>query len=311
MRDLGSVIANPVRLLWLSAGGFAIVGCLFAVLGQVDSRVLENGEGVWLKPTRFALAFAIHAATLAWIGRLTERQQVDDRLFGYSAVLQIAVMLVEIACVSIQAGRGVASHFNYATSFDRAVFTVMGIGTIGLFIGFLLIIAGLVRRPAQPLATWAAIAALGFAALGGLAGVAMVMPSAAQAALLDAGLRPDVIGGHAVGLSSSPRLVFFGWEMSAGDWRIPHFLGLHALQMLPFVAWLYGSRSATPAGWRALGGAVVGYGVVFVWVSVQTAMGRSVFSSDLGDLAIIGLGAGLYALAVFWAATPAVRPKSA
>jgi hypothetical protein len=38
-------------------------------------------------------------------------------------------MVVELACIGTQAGRGDESHFNYATPFDRAVFTIMGLGT--------------------------------------------------------------------------------------------------------------------------------------------------------------------------------------
>jgi hypothetical protein len=285
-------VARAVReLLWFAAVAAALC-ILFAAAATLDGRALANGEGVWLKPIRFSLAFAVHAATLAWLAHLTAREAAGDRLFAASARLQIAVMVMELGCIGLQAGRGVASHFNYETPFDRAVFTVMGLGTAGLFVGFLLIMAGLMRSPRPVLAAWATGIAMGFASLGGLTGVAMVMPTAEQAALLDAGLRPGVIGNHLVGVAAGGKVPFFHWDLIAGDWRVPHFLGLHAMQALPFVAWL-GER-ARSQGFAVLGLTTLGYGVLFAWACLKTVSGQSAFALAAGDFATVAAGAGLY-----------------
>ena len=41
-----------------------------------------------------------------------------------------AVLVIEVVLIDLQAVRGVTSHFNTATAFDAAVFTVMGISIL-------------------------------------------------------------------------------------------------------------------------------------------------------------------------------------
>jgi hypothetical protein len=285
------------RALTFTVAAMAVLGVAFALAHFADARVLPNGEGVWLKPLRFALAFAIHAATLLWISHLTLRWEVQDRLFAWSVWLQVGVIFVELACIGLQAGRGVASHFNYATAFDRVVFTVMGVGTGGLFLGFALIVVGLVRKPGPGTASVAVMIAMAYAMLGGLAGVAMVMPTAAQAALLEQGVRPEVIGSHLVGAASQAKVPFFGWDMSAGDWRVPHFLGLHALQMIPFIAWLAMHRERVGA-YRAVWFGALGYGLIFAWSILQTLAGRSLFRPDAVDVAVVLVAVVVFLLGI-------------
>jgi hypothetical protein len=271
-----------------------MVAVMCAALMFLDPRLLASGENIWLKPVRFALAFAIHLLTLAWIAALTCRDEVRDDLFAWGAWFHLTIAIIEFACIALQASRGVPSHFNLATDFDRLVFTIMGLGTAGLMLGFLLMIAGLLRLPRGAFASACAVAGIGFAILGSLVGVIMVMPDVSQATLLKAGQQLSIVGNHAVGEPSQAKIPFFGWDRIVGDWRVPHFIGLHAMQVFPLLALLHAERPCQ-LSLEPLIIAATGYALLFAWSVWLTANARPVFGTDLDNLVLLTVSVGLMA----------------
>lgn len=243
---------------------FGLCAVAFAIATGIDMRSLPNGENPWLKPLRFALAFAVHALTLSWLWWLTARDPIRDRLFEFACRGQLWVMGVELGCVVIQAARAVPSHFNVTTTFDSAIFTVMGLGTIGLFIGLAAMVAGLIWRPGPSrLIDASVMAGLALCIGGGLVGVVMVA----------------VYAGHGVGPGGG-ELPLFGWRLAGGDLRVPHFVGIHALQALPLIGWaLQRMKMAEPVRWVALGIGTTAYGAVFGAIVTQTLRGQSVLEA--------------------------------
>jgi hypothetical protein len=248
-----------------------------AALLALDLRTLDNGDSVWLKPIRFSLAFAVQLLTMAWLARLGRGDgEPLHRAFAAGLWLQVAAAIVEWMCIVVQAARGVHSHFNYATFFDHAVFTVMGWGTAVLLAGMLSCAWGVARSSAEPLVKGLLLGAQALAVLGALAGVLMVMPTAEQRALLEQGQRLAWIGGTTVGVPLGQSVPFFHWDLRSGDWRAVHFVGLHALQALPLLGWL--SQSVGHTG-RAMRFAMVGalaYAFFFLAVVVWTVLGNSI-----------------------------------
>jgi hypothetical protein len=243
----------------------------------LDARALDNGDPVWLKPIRFSLAFAVHLLTMAWLARLG--RAVDEplhRAFAAGLWLQIAAAVVEWLCIAVQAARGVHSHFNYATPFDHAVFTVMGWGTAVLLAGMVACAWGVARSHAHPLLKRLLLGAQALAVLGALAGVLMVMPTAEQRLLLDQGQRLAWIGGTTVGVPSGHSLPFFHWDLSAGDWRAVHFVGLHALQALPLLGGLNQRAGYTGPTARFVRVGAWSYALFFVAVIIWTVRGNSI-----------------------------------
>ena len=82
--------------------------------------------------------------------------------------------------------------------------------------------------------------------VGAMTGGLMTQPTRAQIDNARAGHRMTVAGAHTVGApDGGPGLPGTGWSREHGDLRVAHFLGLHALQMLPLAAFLFVRR-----GWQ-------------------------------------------------------------
>lgn len=161
---------------------FAVCVVVLGAAAVIDSRVLPNGENTWLKPLRFAIAFAVHAFTLDVLRRLCRRDEGRDLWFAVGRRGQIWAMAVELICIATQGARGVPSHFNTSTSFDAAIFTIMGLGTLAFFVGYAAMVWSLIQRPGPSrLIDLATIAGLVLSIAGGLVGVAWWPSSAAMA----------------------------------------------------------------------------------------------------------------------------------
>src|SRR6266850_1151587 len=128
-----NALTDVTRRLWqtsrpLTAAGLGLLvvfGVMLAGL-SVDPRVI-TGAPVWLKPAKFAISTGVYALTLAWVMTYLRGWPRLTRLVGWSTA---AVMVIEVALIGLQAARGVTSHFNVATTFDTAVFAVMGISIL-------------------------------------------------------------------------------------------------------------------------------------------------------------------------------------
>lgn len=234
------VSAAPPRDAVAIAWVLVAAGAVFAVAALLDPRTLPRGEDVWAKPLRFALAFTVQVATLLWLR--TRLGATGRRGVAFDLVVrsQAWICVGELLLIAVQGARGVESHFNYVTAFDRAVFTLMGIGTAGVLLTCL---AGAVVAALRPRPLDLAVAAgLLCCAAGGLVGVRMTFPTPDQAAALAAGLRPSVIGAAHAAEAGATGLPLLGWKPAAGDWRVAHFLGIHGLQVLPLLGLLAARR---------------------------------------------------------------------
>jgi hypothetical protein len=79
-------------------------------------------------------------------------------------------------------------------------------------------------------------------------------------------------GGHTVGApDGGPGLPFVGWSTIAGDLRISHFIGIHAIQIVPLFAFILWRMAPRPAlQQRRM--TVIAAGLVLACVIVGTFM---------------------------------------
>ncbi|WP_181771696.1 hypothetical protein [Amycolatopsis pittospori] len=211
--------------------GITVV-CVLLLL--VDQRTLQ-GAPIWAKPFKFAVSGALYFFTWSWLTSLLPRFR---RTANWLTTMLVVIFAAEYVLMVFQAARVRASHFNNATPLDNTIFQVMGgmIATLWL-INLVLTIAVMFTRIPDRATAWAAR----IGALLGMVGISlatlMSSPTAEQQAALDATGTSAMIGAHTVGLpDGGPGLPILGWSTVGGDLRIPHFLGLHALQALPLLA---------------------------------------------------------------------------
>ena len=88
------------------------------------------------KPLKFEASVALYFLTLAWFWAYIPNG-VRKRAWVAVPIVLAAVGIAEVLYIALQAGRGVASHFNEDTLLEAALFDLMGIGAVILTAGSL------------------------------------------------------------------------------------------------------------------------------------------------------------------------------
>jgi len=223
------------------AGIVMLITLLASLVGIiVDPRII-TGMPAWVKPAKFAISISIYSFTLLWFLHFI---QGHKRLVSILANAIAVAMLVEMTIIAGQAMRGTTSHFNNATPFDSTLYAIMGSFVVLVFL--LNIVAAvllLLQRLPDPVLAWSLRLGLLLSLVGMTVAFLMTQPTAIQMETLRSGGAPSLVGGHSVGVvDGGPGLPFLGWSTTSGDLRVAHFVGLHALQVLPLFGWLLGRR---------------------------------------------------------------------
>ena len=225
IRAFFTAVQRDNKLLSGLAWTHVVLAVVFLWAAPFDPRLI-SGINPWVKPFKFASSIALYSFTLAYLLRFLDNR----RLVKWVSRGVAASMGVEIALITLQAARGVRSHFNQATALDGAIFGVMG---VAILFNTLLDarLAWEFMKPQKRLrggALWGVRLGLVLFVLGSLEGFVMVANM-----------------GHAVGAADGgPGLPLLNWSTQGGDLRIAHFFALHSLQVLPlFGYWLDRSKS--------------------------------------------------------------------
>ena len=249
-------------LFWTGVAPLLLVP-LMAAVAPFDER-LVTGINPWIKPSKFIVSGAVFLLTMAWLMPAVPAAERSRR--RVSKVMAFS-MLAEVLLITMQAARGTASHFNDREPLDGAIF-----GLMGLLIMVNTVAVGYVTwrfwRADAPLPSpylWGVRLGLLFFILAGLEGFAMVR-----------------LMSHSVGVADGgPGLPFLNWSTRGGDLRVAHFVGLHALQVLPLVGHLFSSpraagRVRNPAAWVCVVGAL--YGGLALWLFLRALSGTPLLS---------------------------------
>ncbi|HEX6149865.1 hypothetical protein [Nocardioides sp.] len=255
-----TTVASYQRFGYLCGGLLILSGLFHGVVYLVDGGPWE-GPVSWRKPIVFGLSFGITLATLTWfMAFLRPRRWLGWLVVGVFAFASVG----EVFLISMQKWRGVASHFNEATSFDGMIFSLMGM------------LVGLVALVIVAVTIWA------FAQLDAPPSLALAIRLGLVLMLASQGVGVQMIveGGNT-----------FGAE---GALKVPHAFTLHAVQVLPALALLLLASPEHTERRRIeiLSLGAVGYAALIASTMTQAYAGRSPFdlAALSSALALLGLG---------------------
>jgi hypothetical protein len=251
----------------LALAGFALLALMAPTLVafQVDARTL-NDVSVWMKPLKFQASVGLYLLTLAWFfGDLPAPVRRGALVRGLVTVA-IAGGVFEVAYISLQAARGVASHYNVGDPFHAAMYTLMGLAAVAVTAVSPALAALLVRHRPRHLTTafWLSI----------VIGLTLTFVLGAGSAGVLSSLDGHWIGGVRSDANGVP---VFGWSRTGGDLRIAHFLGIHAMHVLPALGYVAGRLLSPAPAISAVLAAALAYTAVTVTTFVLALQGVPLF----------------------------------
>jgi hypothetical protein len=233
---------------------FGLLNLLLAVVCLVLARVAPYelvGTNVWYKPTKFALSTALLCWSMGWfMGYLPATG--GNRLYAWGMVVLLGIEMVYITWM---AARGERSHFNTSTPFYSFMYSVMAFA-------------------ATAITLWTAVIGLQFWTgrfpqlpepyLWGIRLGILLFTVFALEGFVMGGRLSHTIGGP----DGGPGLPFLNWSRQYGNPRVAHFVGMHALQVLPLLGF-FALRSM-----RAMGVVALLYGLMALYVLAQALLGK-------------------------------------
>jgi hypothetical protein len=301
-------MVNRLKTLWQTSPELMATAALMLIVLAgtlvglaVDPRVI-TGAPAWLKPSKFAISIAIYCVTLAWFFTFIPEWIRTRRVIGWMTAF---AMVVEMAIIGSQAWRGTTSHFNTATPYDAVLFMIMGSVIVTQTLSSMAIAVAFWRqRFADNSLGWALRLGMAMTIIGALTGGMMARPTSTQLAAAHAGQTLAVSGAHTVGgPDGGAGMAGTGWSREHGDLRIPHFVGLHAMQVLPlFALFLSRRRLSSQARTQLVAIAGASYLALYVILVIEALRGIPLTAPDATTI----LQLGIWALATATGATTVV-----
>lgn len=244
---------KPAQTPMYVAGSILILSGLFHVLVFLISGGSWEGPISWRKPILFGITGGLTTVSVAWvIGYLAQRKSL--RVMSWIFTVS---MFIEVALITMQRWRGVASHFNVATPFDGIVFAMMG--TLIMIVAVLIAIVTFKSfrfLNANPEMKLAIRSGLLFLNLTNVLGMILV-----------------AYGNYILQVSPGHAPNIYG---QAGMMKVPHGLAIHAIQVLPILAWLLNfTQRELEFKLNTMKTAIAGYAGLQLFTLIQTFTGRT------------------------------------
>ena len=231
-----------------------VFSLLFLALTKISATQVYN-VSAWYKPFKFAFSTFLFAWAMSWY--CSYLPSFNITLFNWTVIILLGF---EIIYIAFQAYRGQLSHFNLSTPVYAALYSMMALAAtiVTLYTAYVGILFFTTEFPQLPSYYLWSIR------LGILIFVIFSFEGFVMGSKLT-----HTIGGPD-GESGIPLL---NWSTKYGDPRIAHFIGMHALQVLPLLSYyVFKNTKATLA-------LTIFYLLLAVFTLIQALQGKPLFKS--------------------------------
>ncbi|MBI1267486.1 MAG: hypothetical protein GC193_08665 [Cryomorphaceae bacterium] len=194
-----------------------VIALVFLVLTKTTS-IQVYGVNAYFKPFKFAFSTFLFAWAMGWYCH--HLPNFNIHLYNWSVMLLLGF---EIVYITLMASKGQTSHYNLTTSFYATMFSLMAVAATLVtlytaYVGVLFFTQSFPELPTYYL--WAI-------RLGIMIFVIFSFEGFAMGSKLS----------HTVGaINDNSNWFIVGWSKTVGDLRVSHFIGMHALQVLPILS---------------------------------------------------------------------------
>lgn len=235
---------------------FGLACLVFSIICIVLTRLTSTqvyNINAWYKPFKFAFSTFLFAWAMAWYCYYLPSFNIQ--LFNWSVIILLGF---EIIYIAFQASKGQLSHYNLSTPVYAALYSMMAIAATLVtiytaYIGFLFFKNDFPFLPNYYL--WAI-------RLGILIFVAFSLEGFVMGSKLT-----HTIGGE----DGGEGIPLLNWSTKFGDPRIAHFIGMHALQVLPILSFYLLKNTKATIAIAAV------YFLLAVFTLVQALQGKPLF----------------------------------
>ncbi|WP_026707458.1 hypothetical protein [Flavobacterium frigidarium] len=204
-----------------------LLSVICIVLTKTTSTQL-HGVNAWFKPFKFAVSLGLYSWTMAWYCHYLS--DFNTTPFNWTVIILFGL---ELLYIIFQASKGQLSHYNTSTPTYSLLYSLMGLvaAVVTLYtacIGLLFFTQSFPELPSYYV--WSIrlgiLIFVVFSFEGGLMGSRM---------------------NHSVGaINDNSNMWLIGWSKTVGDLRVAHFIGMHALQLLPLLSfYIFKNTKAT------------------------------------------------------------------
>ncbi len=249
MIDFIQTLKSRNETLFIFGWVCLFIAILFLIFAKTTSTQVY-GVNAWYKPFKFAFSTFTFAWAMAWY--CSYLPDFNIKLFNWTIIVLLGF---EIVYIAIQASKGQLSHYNISSSFYSAMYSLMALAAslVTIYTAYVGVLFFKHSFPELPnYYVWAIRLGIIVFVIFSFEGFAM-------------GSRMN----HSVGaLNDNSNWFILGWSKTVGDLRVAHFIGMHALQILPLLSFHVLKNTKWTIGLSVI------YGLLALMTLIQALQGK-------------------------------------